>query len=99
MTQRPVLAGFVRATVAQEKSEKLLASPHQLHHGVDPDAHQITHRLVNPGTHTAVRSPERCCNASFCKSPRSVLIQSPGFRAINVGAATMQPCPRSVSWR
>ena len=48
MTQRPVPAGFVRATVAQEKSEKLLASPHQLRHGVDPGAHQITHRLVNP---------------------------------------------------
>lgn len=62
MTQRPVPVGFVRATVAQEKSEKLLASPHQLRHGVDPGAHQITHRLVN-----LIGHPHRC------QVPRAVL--------------------------
>jgi hypothetical protein len=51
MTQRPVLAGFVRATVAQEKSEKLLASPHQLHHGVDPGAQVAADPIERVGDH------------------------------------------------
>ena len=47
MTQRPVLPGFVGATVPQEKSEKLLAGAHQLHDRIDPCADEVTHRLVN----------------------------------------------------
>jgi hypothetical protein len=55
MTQRPVLARLVDATMPQKEREMLLTGTHELHHRVDPSPHEVAHRLVN-----LVGHPHRC---------------------------------------
>jgi hypothetical protein len=42
----PVLSGRIDAAMPQQKSQKLLPGTHQLHHGINARARQITHSLM-----------------------------------------------------
>jgi hypothetical protein len=58
----------------QQKREKLLASPHELHHSIQPGPHQIPHRLVD-----LVRHPDGGQPAGTMLNDQLLRIPSVGF--------------------